>query len=163
MLFWKSIFFTSLFIIMYNYIGYAIIAYIINKFTKKSTQPAILSFTPPVSFIVAAYNEEAVIEKKIINSFQQNYPLSNIEFIFITDGSTDKTVSIIQRYPNIKLLHSSERKGKSAALNRAIAAASNNILIMSDANTFLNKEAVSDAFGRRYRRCGQQGRIVLEI
>lgn len=142
MLFWKIIFIASIFIIIYNYIGYAIIVLLINKLTRKSLPSSNLVFTPSVSFIVAAYNEETFIEEKIVNSLQQNYPSSNIEFIFITDGSTDKTVSIIQEYPVIKLLHSKERKGKSAALNRAIAAASNDILIMSDANTFLNKDAV---------------------
>ncbi len=143
MLFWKILFNTSILIIIYNYIGYAIIVYLINKLKRKSAQFAVVSFKPSVSFIVAAYNEQTVIGKKIINSIQQEYPLSKIEFIFITDGSTDKTVSIIENYPQIKILHNSERKGKSAALNRAIAAANNDILIMSDANAFLNKDAVS--------------------
>lgn len=128
---------------MYNYIGYALIVYVINKVTRKTVEPLVSTFIPSVSFIVAAYNEEGVIEEKILNSLQQNYPLSKIEFLFITDGSNDKTVSIIQNYPVIKLLHNYERKGKSAALNRAVAAANNDILIMSDANTFLNKDAVN--------------------
>ncbi len=150
MLFFEIVLVTSIFIIMYNYIGYALIAYTINKFKPKYLKPAVFSFTPTVSFIVAAYNEEAVIEKKIINSIQQDYPLSKIEFIFITDGSTDKTVSIVKQYPHIKLLHAYERKGKSEALNRAIAAANNDILIMSDANTFLNKEAVKTIASHYY-------------
>lgn len=142
MLFWESIFITSLFLILYNYIGYALIAGIINKITRNSLQRSVSGNTPSVSFIVAAYNEEDVIEKKIINSLQQNYSSSKIEFIFITDGSTDNTASIIKNYPRIHLLHNVERKGKSAALNRAVAVAKNEILIMSDANTFLNIEAV---------------------
>lgn len=99
------------------------------------------SFFPTVSFIVAAFNEEDFIQKKIINSLEQNYPAGQIEFIFVTDGSTDKTVSILKQYPAIKLLHSDERRGKSAAINRAVEFARYDILIFSDANTILNKDA----------------------
>ncbi len=143
MLFWKYVFLVSLSLIVYNYIGYAMIAFIINKLLPK-TKPSFNSDQQPtISFIVAAYNEEEVIERKIINSLEQNYPASKIEFIFITDGSTDKTNSIIQKYQPVKLLYNAERRGKSAALNRAVSIAKNQILIMSDANTFLNKEAVA--------------------
>lgn len=144
MLFWKCIFIVSLMLILYNYFGYAVIALIINKIVRKPKPVAGTIYQPTVSFIVAAYNEEDVIEKKIINSFEQDYPSSKIEFIFITDGSADKTNLIVEKYPAIQLLYQPERRGKSAALNRAAAAAKNEILIMSDANTFLNKEAVAN-------------------
>lgn len=144
MFLWEIIFVTSVFIITYNYFGYAIIAAVINKIAPKSLSAAVSVKLPSVSFIVAAYNEEDVIEKKIINSLQQNYPLSKVEFIFITDGSTDGTPTIVKKYPQIVLLHSPERQGKSAALNRGIASATNEILIMSDANTFLNPDAVKN-------------------
>ena len=143
MLFWEYVFITSLLLIIYNYIGYAAIAFLINKIARKPEQGLNLNEQPSVSFIVAAYNEEDVIEKKIINSLEQNYPASKIEFIFITDGSADKTNSIIERYPGIKLMYYKERRGKSAAVNRAVSAARNDVLIMSDANTFLNRDAVN--------------------
>ena len=142
MIFWKYIFFLSIFFIFYNYIGYAIIAYLINKFNPKFKNKIPENYHPSVSFIVAAYNEQEIIEEKVQNSLKQDYPSSKVEFIFITDGSTDNTASIIASYPQIKLLHIPERKGKSSALNRAVLAAQNDILIMSDANTFLNSEAI---------------------
>ena len=142
MLIWECIFFLSIFIIFYNYAGYALIVYVINKIAPKFNKIAVSEYYPTVSFIVAAYNEEQIIEKKIENSLRQVYPSEKIEFIFITDGSADGTVSIIERYPEIKLMHNDERKGKSSALNRAVLAAQNDILIISDANTFLNTEAV---------------------
>ncbi|MGZ3846727.1 MAG: glycosyltransferase family 2 protein, partial [Flavisolibacter sp.] len=92
-------------------------------------------------FIVAAYNEEDCIERKILNSLEQVYPTEKIEFIFITDGSTDGTPQIIQRYGSVKLLHSGARNGKTAALNRAVQNAEGEILIFSDANTILNRDA----------------------
>jgi len=141
MLFWKLVFWTSCLIVFYNYAGYAIIIFLINKFKNKKNSLTLIDYHPSISFIVAAFNEEDCIERKIVNSLEQIYPTNKIEYIFITDGSTDSTADIIKKYPAIQLLHSSERKGKSAALNRAAASAQNDILVFSDANTHLNKEA----------------------
>jgi len=141
MLFWKVIFWVSCFVVFYNYAGYAIIILVINKFRNKKPYSNRGDYYPSISFIVAAYNEEDCIETKILNSLEQVYPSDKIEFIFITDGSTDSTPDIIRRYSSVKLLHSNERKGKSAALNRAAKIAQNEILVFSDANTKLNKDA----------------------
>jgi poly-beta-1,6-N-acetyl-D-glucosamine synthase len=149
---WEYIFWVSCFIVFYNYIGYGIIIYFINALKKKKNQLSEVNedFFPTVSFIVAAFDEEDCIQQKIINSLEQNYPSEQIEFIFITDGSTDKTPHLILRHPSIQLLHIPERKGKSAALNRAVLAAKNDILIFSDANTLLNNDATRN-IARHYR------------
>jgi cellulose synthase/poly-beta-1,6-N-acetylglucosamine synthase-like glycosyltransferase len=141
MVFLEYVLWASCFIIFYNYAGYAIIAYLINLTRKKKPSKSRKPFYPTVSFIVAAFNEEDCIEKKIINSLEQDYPSDRIEYIFITDGSTDATPDIIEKYPQVHLLHEDQRQGKSAALNRAVKAAHNDILLFSDANTFLNAEA----------------------
>jgi poly-beta-1,6-N-acetyl-D-glucosamine synthase len=141
MLFWQILFWTCCFIVFYNYAGYPVLLLIINKFRKKPRAKDDPAFFPSVSFIVAAYNEEDCIEKKILNSLKQDYPSDKIEFIFITDGSTDKTMEIILQYGSVRLLHLDQRQGKSAALNRAVKAARNEVLIFSDANTLLNTQA----------------------
>src|SRR6476661_7311655 len=141
MVFLEYVLWISCFIIFYNYAGYAIIAYVFNLKKKKNSVDISQTFYPTVSFIVAAFNEEDCIEKKIQNSLDQDYPSDKIEYIFITDGSTDSTPEIIEKYPQVQLLHSNLRLGKSAALNRAVNAAKNDILLFSDANTFLNPEA----------------------
>ena len=141
MVFWKFVFWVSCFIIFYNYAGYALIIYLLNRLKTKKGSTSLQQYYPSVSFIVAAYNEEDCIEKKILNTLEQSFSANKIEFIFITDGSTDSTTTIIKKYPAIQLLHSNERKGKSAALNRAVSNAKNEILIFSDANTILNKDA----------------------
>jgi cellulose synthase/poly-beta-1,6-N-acetylglucosamine synthase-like glycosyltransferase len=138
---WQYIFFFSCLAVLYNYAGYALLIHVLNRLKKKEVTPPEEGFFPTVSFIVAAFNEEDCMEKKIANSLAQDYPRDRIEFIFITDGSSDGTMDIIRRHPGIQLLHQPERKGKSAALNRAVGAASHDILIFSDANTFLNTEA----------------------
>jgi cellulose synthase/poly-beta-1,6-N-acetylglucosamine synthase-like glycosyltransferase len=62
--------------------------------------------------------------------------------IFVTDGSQDKTVEIVSRYPEIKLLHQDERKGKVSAINRAMKEVKTSIVIFSDANSSINPEAI---------------------
>jgi cellulose synthase/poly-beta-1,6-N-acetylglucosamine synthase-like glycosyltransferase len=141
MVFLEYVLWISCFIIFYNYAGYAIIAYVFNLKKKKNSVDISQTFYPTVSFIVAAFNEEDCIEKKILNSIEQDYPSDRIEYIFITDGSTDSTPDIIEKYPQVQLLHSNLRLGKSAALNKAVKAANNDILLFSDANTFLNPKA----------------------
>jgi poly-beta-1,6-N-acetyl-D-glucosamine synthase len=142
MLFWKILLFGSWALIVYNYAGYAVIALIINRIFPvrgKAGQET----APYITFIVAAYNEQDVVGAKVANCLAQDYPPSRIEWLFVTDGSSDNTPSILSGYPQIRLLHRPERLGKSAALNRGIAEASHPIIIASDANTFLNPEAVS--------------------
>ena len=143
MLVWKLIFWISCFIIFYNYLGYALLIFFVNKLRRRQNT-RIQSEYPSVSFIVAAYNEEDCIEQKIRNSLDKDYPADSIEYIFITDGSTDGTNDIIGRYPSVRLLYAPERRGKSAALNRVVKEASNDILIFSDANTILNRDATKN-------------------
>ena len=144
MQFLQFIFWFSFILVFYNYIGYAVIAYFFTHPRNKKRNLKPDTAPPSVSFIVAAYNEEDCIENKIANSLEQRFPSEKLEYIFITDGSSDRTAAIIEKYPSIKLLHSPDRKGKSAALNRAVLAARNEILIFSDANTILNKDAVKN-------------------
>ncbi len=141
---WYYVFILSCSVIFYNYIGYAIIALGFNRIKrifKKSVAEE--NRFPNVSFIVASYNEESCIEEKLRNSLDQDYPKDRIEFIFVTDGSSDGTNSIISKYSQVHLLFIPERQGKSAAVNRAVLAAKNEILIFSDANALLNKDATA--------------------
>jgi biofilm PGA synthesis N-glycosyltransferase PgaC len=143
MYFLRFIFWISCFFVFYNYAGYAILVYFINRLKRRPRNQSEQadSDLPTVTFIVAAYNEEYCIKEKITNSLEQDYPKDKIHFLFVTDGSTDDTMDIIRQFPSIELLHSPERKGKSAALNRAVNTATQEILVISDANTILNAAA----------------------
>ena len=149
MIFWKVLFWGSWLVIIYNYVGYAVIAYLFNRLfplreSGGSWDPH--SPAPAITFIVAAYNEQDCILEKLQNSLLQDYPPGKIEFLFVTDGSSDATPDIIrtfaQEHPSVRLLHRPERLGKSAALNRAVAEATHDIIIACDANTHLNPGAV---------------------
>ena len=154
---WLLIFFVSCGMVFYNYAGYAIIVYILNKLTgSRQTIEADPGFHPTVAFIVAAYNEQDVIKQKIVNSLELDYPRDRIEFLFVTDGSSDRTPELVTQFPGAHLLHRPERGGKSAALNRAVALATQDIIIASDANTLLNKDAVRNIV-RHYRSAATGG------
>jgi poly-beta-1,6-N-acetyl-D-glucosamine synthase len=145
MLLIKFLFFTGLFITFYSYFGYGLMLWLIlriKKFFSRSTPASDPDFLPPVTLIVAAYNEESLITKKIANTLELDYPSDKLHIIFITDGSTDSTPLLLQGVPRIQLLHQEERKGKVAAMHRAMSMVQTPIVIFSDANTLLNKTCI---------------------
>ncbi len=93
-------------------------------------------FHPPVSVIVAAYNEEKVIERTVRSVLENGY--GDIEVIVVDDGSKDRTLSVLHEQfgaDDRVITLSQANAGKSAALNRGIAQARNNILVALDADT----------------------------
>lgn len=145
----QILFWTSLAVLAYTYIGYGALVWFLLKlkalFVKSTSNVQSEVKLPSVTLIVAAFNEADCIEAKIINSLSLQYPKNLLEIIIITDGSTDATPMIVSYYePQVKLMHQVARMGKTAALNRAVAHASNEVLIFSDANTMLNTDAVAN-------------------
>lgn len=139
------LFWISLFFIIYTYVGYGILLYVILKLKtmlKGKRDPIAVGYTPTLTFIVAAYNEAYCIREKIENTLTLEYPDDKIEFIFVTDGSTDDTPTIIKEYPRIKLLHKDGRSGKIAAVHRAMQEVKTDIVVFTDANTMVNKHAL---------------------
>ena len=140
------IFWFSFALIFYSYVGYGILIWILVRIKKLWKKPAPFIMDedslPQVALVVAAYNEEDFIERKIANSLELDYPEHKLELVFITDGSNDLTPDIIRKFNKIKLLHQPERRGKVAAMNRAIHQVQAPIVVFCDANTLLNKECI---------------------
>ncbi|HMR83801.1 MAG TPA: glycosyltransferase family 2 protein, partial [Niabella sp.] len=90
------------------------------------------------------YNEAAYIEEKIKNCLELDYPKNSFNIIFVTDGSNDSTPQKIQNHPEVELFHKDERAGKMAAIKRVLPGLSNDIVVFTDANTYLNKEAIKE-------------------
>jgi len=138
------IFWCSIFLVCYSYVGYGVLLYIVIKirryFVKTQHIGGDIPFTPEVTFMVAAYNEAAFIREKILNTLSLNYPEDKMHIIFVTDGSSDDTNNIIRSYPRITLLYEPERKGKTMAVNRAMQHVKTPFVVFSDANTLLNKD-----------------------
>lgn len=158
----ETFFWLSLALLFYCYAGYGIILYAWNHFKRIfSPQKIVVNFElPPVTLIVAAYNEEAVLEKKIENCLALDYPSHLLKIIFITDGSTDHSREIIAQHEPIILLHQNERKGKSAAIKRAMRFVETPIVIFSDANSMLNTASIKNIV--RHYADGKVGGVAGE-
>jgi len=139
------LFFISLFIVFYTYLGYGILLFILIKikriFVKKKD---LLSYDehPEITLLITAYNEKDYIHSKVSNSMELEYPSEKLKFVWVTDGSNDGTPDILRQYENIAVYHQDSRKGKIAAMNRAIKFVTSPIVVFSDANTMLGKESI---------------------
>jgi biofilm PGA synthesis N-glycosyltransferase PgaC len=138
-------FWISLFLIVYTFAGYGLLLFIlvrIKRLFRKDRFHKNGLVLPTITLLVAAYNEEDLIEQKVLNSLALDYPKDKIHFIFITDGSTDETTERLRKYDGINILHENHRAGKMAAIKRAIPYIKDDVIVFTDANTFLNKEAL---------------------
>ncbi|PWS29201.1 glycosyl transferase [Pedobacter yonginense] len=137
----------ALFLVIYTFVGYGFLLYLlilIKRIFKKPIQFKYSESLPTVTLLIAAYNEEGIIVEKIHNTLALDYPKNKLQIVFITDGSNDRTPELIKPFSEVLLLHSSERTGKMAAIKRAIPYANGEIMIFTDANTFLNKLAIKE-------------------
>lgn len=141
--FFIALFWSGVAIVGYTYLGYGLIIAVLSRLRGKSSPLAVPDDKlPEVTLVVAAYNEEGFIRQKIENSLQLDYPTSKLHFLFVTDGSTDRTPEIIRKYPVVSLYHEDGRKGKIHAVNRVMKTVSTPITVFCDANTYLNKDAI---------------------
>ncbi len=133
-------------LLIYTYFGYGILLFIIVKFKSIFVRKKLFSLDklPRVTLLVSAYNEALYINQKIQNSLQLDYPSDKIQFLFVTDGSDDKTPEIVSEYKQIQLMHQPQRQGKIMAIERAMPEVTGEIVVFTDANTLLNKEALQN-------------------
>lgn len=138
------LFWTGLFIVFYTYIGYCLVIYILAKFKsqRKSFTAVPDQDLPEVTIVVAAYNEEQCIEDKVVNTLSLDYPEEKLSIFFVTDGSTDNTPELVKKFHAVQLFHDFQRRGKTNAVNRAMKHVVSPIVVFSDANTLLNRQAI---------------------
>lgn len=138
-LFWGSIL-----LILYTYFGYPILISLVPSRGAKKTDADAPPFTPTVTLLVAAYNEKAVIEEKIRNSLGSEYPRDRLQVLIVTDGSDDGTPDLVQKYldQGVELLHQPERRGKMAAINRAMQHVRGEVIVFSDANNLYQSDTI---------------------
>ena len=101
---------------------------------------------PAVSIIISAYNEEEVIEEKLKNTLELDYPPGKLEIVVASDGSTDRTNQLADLYQDrrVRLLWQKERQGKSALLNQAVPQTNGEVIVFTDANAFLDRSALQN-------------------
>jgi poly-beta-1,6-N-acetyl-D-glucosamine synthase len=136
-------FWCLVFLITYHYVLFPAFVFALAAISKRPVEKG--EILPKVSLIIAAYNEEKVIEEKIRNSFQLEYPKDKLEIIVVSDGSTDRTPFIAESYTErgVISLFDPPRRGKTAALNRAVSLATGEVVVFSDANSMYDPRAIS--------------------
>lgn len=145
----KILFWISIFMIFWANIGYPISILLLGKIIKKKNK-TIANNETSVSIIIAAHNEEKVIQQKLENVISLDYPKEKVEIIVTSDNSTDKTNEIVKEFiknhpkENIKLYKVKKRMGKTNAQNEAVKIAQNDILVMTDANAIIKKDALKE-------------------
>ncbi len=146
------IFWTGIAVIGYTYLGYGVVIYLLTKLKNrtKSTEVRSDMDLPAITFLIAAHNEENFIQDKINNTLALDYPADKLLISVINDGSTDRTLQIVQQYPQIRIFHEPVRKGKIHGVNNAMKQITTEIVVFCDANTQLNSEALKKIV-RHYR------------
>ncbi len=146
------LFWILLFIVVYTFVGYAMILWLLVKiksilfpFKKLKFDE---TFEPEVCLFVTAFNEKDYIQQKVQNSFNLDYPKEKIQYVWITDGSNDGTPELLKKYDQLEVYHQPERRGKMHAMNRGMKFVKAPIIIFSDTNTLLNKNAVREIVKR---------------
>jgi len=140
------LFWISLFIVFYTYLGYGILLYLLVRIKQYFVKPEVYKILhedlPEVTLLIAAYNEENIVDDKMSNTSALDYPPDKLKILWITDGSTDNTNFKLSNYENVEILFEPKRGGKTVAINRALPFVRTHLIIFTDANTMLNKEAV---------------------
>ena len=152
-MFWiQIVFWLSLALIFYSYFGYGLHLWLLRLLwpgaRKYSTPPPCSDEDcPEVALLIAAWNEEAFLPEKLGNTNELDYPDGKLTVYIITDGSTDASAAIARTFPirqglKLEVHHKDGRSGKQAAIDRVLPMVTAPIVVFSDANTYLNKEAI---------------------
>ena len=140
-------FWILLLIVFYTFAGYAVLLVLLlplkRTISRKRVAPEVKTGDlPRVCMFVAAYNESSYVDVKVANLLELDYPKDRIQYLWITDGSDDGTPDLLKKYPQMEVHHLPERRGKIHAMNRGIQFVDAPIVIFSDSNTTLCKQAI---------------------
>jgi cellulose synthase/poly-beta-1,6-N-acetylglucosamine synthase-like glycosyltransferase len=141
MLFVVILFWSCCLLLTYVYVFYpALVSGLAARFGTPARRGTGL---PPVTIIVAVYNEEKCIRVKLDNLAELNYPRELVEVIVASDASSDSTDTIASSYDRlpVRVLRVEGRQGKTACQNAAASSAEGEVLIFTDATTRLDADA----------------------
>lgn len=148
----EIIFWLALFVVFYTYLGYGIVLYVLVKlkelFVKpvKRSLPASDADLPEVTLFITAFNEEDVVDEKMENSLELDYPADKLHIVWVTDGSDDGTNERLQtRWQGKATVHFQPlRQSKTAAMTRGMTLVDTPLVVFTDANTMVNREAIRE-------------------
>lgn len=128
---------------VYVYAGYPLLLLALRSL--RGVRPiATADVEPPVTLVISAYNEEAVIGAKLDNSLALDYPRNLLQVVVVSDACEDRTDEIVRSFAGrgIELLAMPERGGKTHGLNAAVAMARGDIVVFSDANAMYGRDVI---------------------
>jgi cellulose synthase/poly-beta-1,6-N-acetylglucosamine synthase-like glycosyltransferase len=140
-------FWVSVGLLVYTHAGYPVVLWLLARFRGRDEPSSEAAELPGVSLIVAAHDEEAVIERKVGDALALDYPRERLEVIVASDGSQDRTVELA-RAAGADLVLDLPRGGKVAALNAAVERSRCEVLAFSDANSFWEPDALRSLTAR---------------
>ena len=153
-------FWGALAVVFYSYFGYGLHLWLLRALwpgARRHTAPPRQSDEecPEVALLIAAYNEEDFIEEKLRDTLALDYPAGKLTVYIITDGSTDATADLARAFDfgrryRLVVEHRDGRSGKQAAIDRVLPSVSAPIVVFTDANTYLNPDALRNIV-RHYR------------
>ena len=146
MLAWEVVFWLCAGLLVYAQVGYPLVLAALARLRRARGAPPAPSTPaaaepPPVSLIVAAYDEEAVIARKVANALALDYPRDRLEIVVASDGSKDATAHAARR-AGADLVLELERGGKIRAQDAAVARSHGEIVAFSDANSTWEPDAL---------------------
>jgi cellulose synthase/poly-beta-1,6-N-acetylglucosamine synthase-like glycosyltransferase len=160
----EAIFWLSVAAIGYAYVGYPVLLLLLSRLRPKPVKSG--HWTPSVTVIIAAYNEERDLAAKLENTLALDYPQTHLEIIVTSDCSSDRTDEIARSFANrgVKLHRQEERHGKTAAQNAAVTKARGEIIVFSDATTHYRPDVLRlmiPAFADKSVGC-VTGRVIYQ-
>src|SRR5262245_28134456 len=147
----EIVLFASLGVVAYAYFGYPVLILLASRlFGREPDRPEVPDKDlPTISLLIAAYNEEAEIGRRIENALETDYPADKYEIVVASDGSSDRTNEIVRGYERfgVRLLAFPVRRGKATVLNDAIPQPLGAGVRLADANTFTHATAAQRLAG----------------
>jgi cellulose synthase/poly-beta-1,6-N-acetylglucosamine synthase-like glycosyltransferase len=135
----EILFWTSLAALVWTHLGYAVSARVLSRIRTRPVRKD-EAHSPSVAVIVAAYNEEPVIERRIENLRALDYPPEKLEIVVTSDASTDRTDELAEAR-GVRVVRNA-RGGKVAAQDRAVRETTSDIVAFSDANATWARDAL---------------------
>jgi len=140
------LFWSGIFLIFHTYVLFPLLLKLLASGRSVEHTPLKRGEYPVISVLIAAYNEEEVIESKIASVLETGYPREKIELLAGSDASTDRTNDILTRlkekHPNLKVHLFPDRTGKPGIINHLAREASGEILVITDANVMLDRNTL---------------------
>jgi len=138
----EVLFWGSFGVLFYVFFGNLFVVSIIACFRQRPVQKH--DWTPSVSVIICAFNEQKHIRQKLSNCDALDYPKDRLELIVVSDGSTDDTDKILKaiKHPGLHITRMTEQKGKTECQNLATTMARNEILFFTDATVLHPPDAL---------------------